>query len=157
MHYELLFPSLYLRSADLLQRDVTLTIRQVDIEALHMQGGKSARKPILYFVETEAKAKREGVEEKRVVLNKTNARTIADLYGNETDQWIGKRITLYAAKATFGRQTVDAIRVRERVPPQKAGKTTAEPEPATADQPMAGWDPTPDEDGVVGDGGRYDD
>ena len=34
-------------------------------------------------------------KEKAFICNITNARTIAALYGEETDEWIGKEITLY--------------------------------------------------------------
>ena len=50
--------------------------------------------------------------ERTLVSNKVNAETIADKYGPDTDNWIGKRIILFPAKASFDGRTVDAIRVR---------------------------------------------
>lgn len=122
MHIDLMFPSLYLKAADLQGRDVTLTIRRVSLDELTRQGGSKEMKPVVYFKETADKAQRTGQDEKRLVLNKTNAHSIRDLYGPETDGWAGKRITLYSARVTFGRQTVDAIRVRDETPPAKRTK-----------------------------------
>jgi hypothetical protein len=47
---------------------------------------------------------------------------IADLYGPETDQWTGKKITLYATNVkAFGKKE-DAIRIRTAIP---SGNTPA--------------------------------
>ena len=125
MHYELLFPSLYVKAADLRGKDVTLTIRKITVEKLNRMGtSKKEPRPIVYFQETARKAEREGVDEKRLVLNKTNARTIADLYGNETDDWIGQKITLYGTEVQFGRGRVEAIRIRPKASPSRSSADT---------------------------------
>jgi hypothetical protein len=51
-------------------------------------------------------------KEKGLALNKTNATTIAAACGPNTEQWIGKRIFIYATKVQFGDSMVDAIRCR---------------------------------------------
>ena len=33
-----------------------------------------------------------------MLLNRTNAMIIASLYGPETDSWLGKAVTVYAAR-----------------------------------------------------------
>jgi len=48
----------------------------------------------------------------RLILNVTNARSIKDLYGPETQNWIGKPITLYRTTTRLGRDTVAAIRIK---------------------------------------------
>ena len=126
MHIDLMFPSLYLKAADLQGREVTLTFSRVTLDELTRQGGSKEKKPVAYFVETAEKARRAGTDEKRLVLNKTNAHAIKAMYGPETNDWPGKRVTLYTARVTFGRQTVDAIRVKEQVPPNR---NRPEPEP----------------------------
>jgi len=50
-------------------------------------------------------------QEKGLILNKTNAMTIAGMYGSDTDGWIGKDIHLYQTKVDFAGQMVDAIRI----------------------------------------------
>ncbi len=115
MHYKLLFPKDYLGAHDLIAagKDVTLTIAGVKMETLTLTGGRKEEKPVITF---------EGTE-KKLVMNVTNASIIASIYKTpETDEWIGKRITLYPTTTQFGPDTVECIRIRSRVP---AGKDAA--------------------------------
>jgi len=124
MDVRLLYPSLYLGAHDLQGKDATLTIRRLIVEDLKTERG-SEKKPVLYFEETKAKAEKAGTpdKEKRMVLNKTNALTIAALHGTEVDNWRGKRITLYATKASAFGKSVDCIRVRDTAPAAPATET----------------------------------
>ena len=122
MHFELLFPSKYLKASDLQGREIVFTIcpdRGVKVEKIQRQGGSKEPKPVMYFTECAARAKRTSEEEKSLILNKTNAKTIAAMYGNDTDLWKGQRITLYPAKTTFGAERVDCLRVRDSIPAAK--------------------------------------
>ena len=56
------------------------------------QGKEALDKWVCYFDGTD----------KGLVLNKTNLNTIARLYGDDTDLWIGKPITLFATEVQFG-------------------------------------------------------
>jgi len=50
-----------------------------------------------------------------LVLNKTNARTIAKVVGSPRyAEWVGKRITLVRADVEFAGDMVEAIRVKSR-------------------------------------------
>ena len=129
---ELMFPSDYLASVEFKGRDVTLTIKHIQKEDLKMKGGKSETKPVIYFAETP----------KKLVVNATNADSIGQMYGPRAEDWIGKRITLYPTKTTFGRETVDCIRIREKVPAPKQDKQ----QPATVSEG--------DIDAAFGDGGE---
>lgn len=100
--YRSMFERLYLGAWDLQGRDVTVRISRVIAATLTAQGGRTSKKPIVYF---------EGTD-KALALNKTNAKTIAAIYGNNTDAWVGERITLYPTTTTMGSETVDAIRIR---------------------------------------------
>lgn len=124
MDVRLLYPSLYLGAPDLHGKDAALTMRRIVVEGLKTERGEE-KKPVLYFEETKAKAEKAGTpdKEKRLVLNKTNALMIASMHGHEVDNWKGKRITLYATKASAFGKTVDCIRVRETAP----DATPAEP------------------------------
>lgn len=124
MHFRVLFPSQYLAAHDLNGKDVVLTIRGLVVEELKTERG-SEKKPVVYFVETQKKAEREKTDEKRLVLNKTNAKLIAEMYGSEVNDWSGKRITVYATSVSaFGKNT-EAIRVRPIAPkpPEKPAET----------------------------------
>ena len=54
-------------------------------------------------------------KEKQWVLNKTNAKTIRRIYGNEMDAWTGKEITIYRTTCNAFGKTVACIRVREQM------------------------------------------
>jgi hypothetical protein len=62
------------------------------------------------------------------LLNKTNAKAIAQLYGNNPKQWEGKLITLFTVTGVDTPQgPSDAIRIRNQVPKTAAkGKAQAE-------------------------------
>ena len=62
------FPSNYLKAADLQGRNVPVTMNRVEMEDI---GGD--HKPVVYF----------NGKDKGVVLNKTNANNIAQLYGDD--------------------------------------------------------------------------
>jgi len=94
---------------DLEGRDVTVTIAKVTQGELTNDGKQKSKKPIVHIEKSD----------KRFACNKTNGKTIATLYGPDTREWVGKRITLYPTTTKFGRDTVDCIRVRNVVPTAK--------------------------------------
>lgn len=106
------FPSKYLKASDLKRQHVMVTIDRLEHEVINNE-----RKLILYF---------EG-KEKGIVLNKTNARNIADAYGEEMDDWSGQKIILFEAMVDFQGKTVPAIRIRRPLASDKKGK---QPKPA---------------------------
>lgn len=101
MDIDAAFPSKYLKSADLQDRNVQLVIDRIEVEEVGFGRDKDS-KPVLYF----QKAK------KGLVLNKTNSNAIKAVYGRDTDQWIGKPLVLFPAMVDFAGETVEAIRVR---------------------------------------------
>lgn len=115
-----MFDKAYLYAYDLQGRDVTVTIDRVVGGTLTGTGGKSNKKPIVFF-----KGAKKGL-----ALNITNAKTIAAMYGNsfKTEDWIGKRVTLYPSRTSFGGTEMDCIRIRPTIP--KA--TTKDAPPAEA-------------------------
>lgn len=54
-----------------------------------------------------------GSDVEQLPLNRTNALEIADLHGDETDDWIGKRINVFKDKTMYQGRPVPCIRVRE--------------------------------------------
>lgn len=112
MKLDELFPSKYLKASDL-DGDTTLTIEGVTTESMKTKDGKEEEKPVLLFAES-----------KPMVMNVTNARAIATLYGDDTDTWGGKQITLYTAEVSAFGETTAAIRVRDaKAMQRKAGKS----------------------------------
>ena len=99
-----MFPSKYLAAADLQGHAVTVNISSVSIENVGRED-KPENKPVLTF----------SGKEKGLVLNKTNTMVIADAYGDDTDDWVGKELQLYPDKTQFQGKLVDCLRVRTPV------------------------------------------
>jgi hypothetical protein len=115
------FPSDYLKAADLRGRDVTVTMDSVKIETV---GRDKESLPVLYF----------RGKDKGLVLNKTNARKIAEAFGDDTDDWSGGEIILYEAMVEFQGNTGPALRVRLTPPRRDNGKQSPNPTPSRAEQ-----------------------
>jgi hypothetical protein len=75
-------------------------------------------KPLVYF----------RGQAKGLVFNKTNTKTVGQLYGFKTEDWLGKFVTLYVTTTSAGGQTVECIRVRPQIPQIKEAPDAA---PAT--------------------------
>lgn len=116
-----MFPSRWLKASDFADGDATLTIREVGQERIG-QGKDAADKFVLYFED----------EDKGLVLNKTNVNTIAKLHGDDTDDWIGKDITLFTTEVQFQSDMVEAIRVRSKPPRRPGAKASSRPAPSKA-------------------------
>ena len=111
------FPSKYIKAHDLQGKAHTVTMQEIVMEKIG-----NDEKPVLYF-----RGKQKGF-----VLNRTNANTIADAYGDETDDWTGNQITIFPAVTDFQGRTTDCIRVRVgKLPSRSATKapTVMEPPP----------------------------
>ena len=115
------FPSPYVKAADLNGKSHAMTIRLCVSEELG-QGADKELKPVLYFQKAQ----------KGLVLNKTNARVIADAYGVETAAWEGRPVEIYPTQVEFRGNMVDGIRLR--IP--AAASTPAAP-PAAAPPTVA--------------------
>lgn len=116
------FPSKYLKADDLQGRDVAVTISDVKLEEFDGTNGKET-KMLLYF-----KGK-----EKKFVCNKTNAKTLSKLFGSdETDDWLGKSITIGPREVEGPNGMTWGIRVSLKAPAQSAAP--ARPAPAAPDQ-----------------------
>lgn len=127
------FPSKYLRAADLQGREVKVTMQNVDMEKLG-----DDMKPILYF-----KGKDKGL-----CLNKTNSNTIADSYGDDTDDWMDQPLILFSVMVDYQGKVGPAIRCR--VPTAKDNKPAARREMAGAGDPRD--EPPPRRDDPVSSG-----
>ena len=103
MRLSSLFPSKYLRAADL-DGDTPVTLKSLVIEEVNGED-----KPVLHWLEPV----------KKMVLNVTNSKIIGSLHGNETDDWPDKKIILYPTEVDFRGEIVDAIRVHKRIPAQQ--------------------------------------
>lgn len=102
-HYEALFDSQFLRWFDIEGKgDITCTIDKVVREELTLRGGAKKKSPVVTIKNGS----------KPLVLNRTNADTIAQLYGNKPSGWAGKRIVLYVDTTNLKGKPVNCIRVK---------------------------------------------
>lgn len=109
------FPSKYLKAADLQGREVRVTMGHVEMEKIG-----DDNKPVLYF-----KGKERGV-----VLNKTNAGTISDSYGDDTEDWFDQPLILFSVMVDFQGKVGPAIRCR--VPTAKDNKPARRADPISS-------------------------
>jgi hypothetical protein len=95
-------PGRYLTGDDL-DEEVVVTIDRVVMEPFRDPRTRvETPKPVMYF----QRAKR------GLIVNRTNWRAVADLYGDESDNWPGKRIVLAPMMVdAYGKRT-KAVRVR---------------------------------------------
>jgi len=112
MNIAVMFPTLYLAAGEFGGKEFELTISMIKKESLQTADGKKQMKWVIYFAETAITAKKNGTDEKRLVLNKTNAKSIAEKHGNDSDDWIGKKIILYPTKCQAFGKIVDCIRIK---------------------------------------------
>lgn len=113
-HVDLLFPTEYIKAADLHGREVTVIVDRVEMEPLVMAGGKRERKPVVHMKSAKGRPL-----SKRWVIGKTVAKQIAEATGERmVDRWAGKAVTMYptTCRGKEGKE-VECIRVRVRVNP----------------------------------------
>ena len=92
-----LYPSAWLKCDDL-DGDTKVTISNFTVETL----ADGSQKPAVEFAELE----------KPMILNKTNSKSIAAIWGDETTGWLGKKILLYQTEVNFMGEMHPCIRIR---------------------------------------------
>ncbi len=121
------FPSKYLKAADLQGREVRVIMQNTEREKIG-----DDTKPVLYF-----KGKDKGV-----VLNKTNAATIVDAYGDDSEDWFDQPLILFSVMVDFQGKVGPAIRcrvptARDNKPARKADPISTGPDDFPGDRPVA--------------------
>ena len=96
MDYKEIYRSKYMKADDLNGRSATYTVSGCIAEDVG-----DDRKLVLAFSETD----------KPLVLNKTNAQTMAELHGPETDGWASKQIKLVPATTQYQGKIVKCTRI----------------------------------------------
>jgi hypothetical protein len=129
MNIKSAYPSPHMKASDLDNEEFNLTISHVRIETLG-HGADQDTKPVLYFSDSPF-----GFQNgtKGLVLNVTNSNTLSDEMGDETDNWIGETITVYASNVSFAGKTVAGLRVKF---PQAPAKVTPPVGPAHSGPPF---------------------
>jgi hypothetical protein len=111
--------SRFFKAVDL-DKEKKLRISKVTAEVLG-QGDDKERKPIVWFTN----------DERGLVLNKTNLRTLKEAFGDNMEAWAGKIIVVFPTMTDIRGKMTPALRVR--LPPPKqatmAGNGQAAPQP----------------------------
>jgi hypothetical protein len=94
------FPGKYLKAADVKANPITAKISYVEMETVG-QGKDQKEKPVLYFEDLD----------RPLVLNSTNWDAIADVLGDESDNWAGHKIKLFSVRTQYAGKPTDGIRV----------------------------------------------
>lgn len=111
--------SKFLRKEDF-EEDQVCTIRGVKLE--DMPGDDGQQKWVLYFKENQ----------KGMALNVTTIRVLEKAFGDDSDQWIGKRVMVYVdPNVSFGGRVVGGLRLR--TPKAKPAEQSQATPPADPD------------------------
>lgn len=89
--------------------DLTVKIDFVQVEEIVGTGGKKETCTVAHLV-----------NEKPLILNVTNSKSIAKLYGPYIEDWQGQLITLFASTTRLAGETVECLRIRPKVAARKA-------------------------------------
>ncbi len=85
-----MYPSTYLKGADLEEPSYDCVIAAVTMEEVTNSAGETDRKPVVTFTEPVGSG-----QARKLILNKTNLNSIEALLDmDETDGWIGEGITI---------------------------------------------------------------
>ena len=96
-----MFPGRFLKAGLFKDRPVTLTIKDVTLEVLPGDKGEQTR-GVLHFEQTPM----------QIAINKTNGVCLRAMFGKKPLEWIGKRVTFVPEIDNFGKEKVDAIRIK---------------------------------------------
>lgn len=100
MHYKKLLEGDFIRAVDFGDRHLTRKIARVQLEKMFSEKkNKDVKKGTVYF---------EGME-RGWVVNVTNSECLAQMFGPDTDGWIGKWVTLGAELVQLGGEMVPGI------------------------------------------------
>lgn len=119
------FPSKYLKAADLNGKPIAVTIESAPLETLKNPAGEEQTKTVLHF----KKAK------KTLPLNRVNWDAVADTTGeDDSENWTGHQIELYPDKTQMAGKTVDCIRVRAPAQRELPKAKPPETKPSAAEE-----------------------
>ncbi len=105
-HWKKLVNPLYIGAYSLNpNEDLLVRIMHVGREIVVSTGGKKEECTVAHLESN-----------KPMILNATNSKTIAKLYGSYIEDWCGKYIMLYASKTNLAGEQVECLRIRPTVP-----------------------------------------
>lgn len=88
--------------------DLVVTIDYVQREQVTGTGGKKEECTVAHLI-----------GQKPLILNVTNSKSIAKLYGSYIEDWSGKQVTLYASMTKLAGDMVECLRIRPNAPTKR--------------------------------------
>jgi hypothetical protein len=114
------FPSKYLKAADLSGKPLLVTVESAPIETLKSPEGKEQSKTVLYFKGTK----------KCFPLNVTNWDAVVDVTSeDDSDNWPGHKLELFPTTTTMAGKLKDCIRIRPPAQRELPKQRPARPKP----------------------------
>lgn len=105
------YQSEWLSGLDLNGRTVSVVINGASLETVENRKGEKAEKVAVSF-----RTPGGAMLKKRLLLNKTNAVSLAKLFGTETDAWVGKGVQLRPEMVNAFGQSFNVVRVAGAAP-----------------------------------------
>jgi hypothetical protein len=106
-HWRKLKDTNYLGSWDVVDKELILTIKNIETKKVSTPDGKTEELPVMTFTE----------DYKPMILNATNFKNIAKAHGsNFIEDWIGKKISIYITSVKAFGSVVDALRIKPSAP-----------------------------------------
>jgi len=99
MRREDAYPSKFMKSVDVKGKPIIAVISHVEMEVVG-QGADQKKKPVMHL---------EG--HKPMVVNATNWDALADAFGDDSDEWVGRKIKIRCVKTQYAGKPVDGLRV----------------------------------------------
>ena len=90
--YDQLFPGRFIKAGEMHDKPVTLTISGVALDVLESEDGTEKMQAVVNFREIK----------RQWALNKTNAQCLVAMWGIDSDDWMGRRVTLFAERDASG-------------------------------------------------------
>lgn len=92
LSYDQLFPGRFLKAGEFNGRAVTLTIADVFLDGLETETGNTETRAIMAFTETD----------RQLVLIKTNAQCLRAMWGDDSGEWVGHKVTFHPERDPSG-------------------------------------------------------
>lgn len=116
-HWRKLKDTNYLGSWDVIDKELILTIKNIETKKVSTPDGKSEELPVMTFTE----------DYKPMILNATNFKNIAKAHGsNFIEDWIGKKVSIYITSVKAFGSVVDALRIKPTAPKVEKPELTAD-------------------------------
>jgi len=93
--------SKYFRASDF-SKEIICTVESVDSCEFKNDDGSAAVKPVLHFQDMP----------QALVLNKTNFTALSLMFGEDTNDWIGAKVSLYPSRVDFKGKVMPTIKVK---------------------------------------------